>query len=145
MKKRIYIDMDDTICDFKHKWWKLHDSKTNPWPQSEIGFFLKLEPLEDAIETVNELCNHYDVWFLSRPSFYNTHSFTEKAEWIKKYFGFEMLEKLILCGNKSLVIGDYLIDDHCRDGQKEFKGEWIQFGTTKFPNWKIIKEYLLKK
>lgn len=47
----------------------------------------------------------------------NLHSYTEKAQWIQKYFGTEGLKRLILFGNKSLVKGDYLIDDTQVDEQ----------------------------
>lgn len=139
--KRVYIDMDDTICDFMGP-FRSGDFKLK-YPQSKVGFFLDLEPLYFAIEGVKLLQEKYDVWILTRPSIKNTHCYTEKAEWIKKYFGEEMLEKLILCPDKSLVKGDYLIDDDIRHGQKQFEGEHIQFGTSNFPNWKSVIKYLI--
>jgi 5'-nucleotidase len=139
--KRVYIDMDDTICDFMGP-FRSGDFKLK-YPQSKVGFFLDLKPLEYAIEAVKLLQEKYDVWILTRPSIKNTHCYTEKAEWIKKYFGEQMLEKLILCPDKSLVKGDYLIDDDIKHGQKQFEGEHIQFGTSNFPNWKSVIKYLL--
>jgi len=140
--KRVFIDMDDTICDFigpfKNNQFKIK------YPQSKLGFFLDLEPLEYAIEAVNILCIKYDVWFLTRPSIKNTNCYTEKAEWIKRYFGENMLEKLIICPNKSLVKGDYLIDDDHRHGQPKFEGKWIQFGSKEYKDWKTILDYLMK-
>jgi 5'-nucleotidase len=139
--KRVYIDMDDTICDFMGP-FKTGEYKSK-FPQSKVGFFLGLEPLDFAIEGVKLLQTKYDVWILTRPSIKNTNCYTEKAEWVKKYFGEQMLEKLILCPDKSLVKGDYLIDDDCKHGQPEFEGEWIPFGTEKFNTWEKIIEYLL--
>jgi len=138
--KRIFVDMDDTICDFMGP-FRSGEFKLK-YPQSKVGFFLDLEPIDFAIEGVKLLQEKYDVWILTRPSIKNTHCYTEKAEWIKKYFGESMLEKLILCPDKSLVKGDYLIDDDIRHGQLEFEGEHIQFGNSKFPNWKSIINYL---
>lgn len=140
-KKIVYIDMDDTLCDFIGP-FRSGEFKLK-YPQSKVGFFLDLKPLELAIEGVKLLKEKYDVWILTRPSIKNTHCYTEKAEWIKKYLGEEMLEKLIICPNKSLVKGDYLIDDDHKHGQPDFEGEWIRFGNEKFPNWKKIIEYLL--
>jgi len=40
------------------------------------------------------------------------------------------------------MIGDYLIDDRTVNGAGEFKGELIQFGTEKFPNWEVVLDYL---
>ena len=48
-----------------------------------------------------------------------------------------------MCGDKSLLKGDYLIDDMNTDKQSEFEGEWIEFGSNKFPNWKTVVDYLM--
>jgi hypothetical protein len=39
------------------------------------------------------------------------------------------------------MIGDYLIDDRSYNGASEFKGEWIHFGSEKFPNWERVIDY----
>ncbi len=143
-RKIVYVDMDNTICDFltpfKSGQFKLK------YPQSKIGFFLDLEPLEGALEGIKTLQQKYDVWILTRPSIKNTHCYTEKADWIKKYFGEEMLEKLIICPDKSLAKGEYLVDDDHRNGQTEFEGEHIHFGKDdKFMTWTQVVEYLINK
>ena len=125
-RKIVYIDMDDTICDFTTP-FKTGEYKLK-YPQSKVGFFLDLKPIEGAIEGINTLQSKYDVWILTRPSIKNIHCYTEKAAWIRKYLGEEMLNKMILCPDKSLVKGDYLIDDDNRHGQTEFEGEHIHFG-----------------
>jgi 5'(3')-deoxyribonucleotidase len=141
--KKVYVDMDDTLCDFIGP-FKSGEFKLK-YPHSKVGFFLDLQPLEGAIDGMNTLMTKYDVWILTRPSIKNTHCYTEKAEWIKNYFGEQMLEKLILCPNKSLVKGDYLIDDDYRHGQTEFEGEHIFFGKDeRFMNWSQVVDYLMK-
>jgi 5'(3')-deoxyribonucleotidase len=50
---------------------------------------------------------------------------------------------LILSHHKNLNHGDYLIDDRTKNGAGEFKGELIQFGADKFPDWKSVCSYLL--
>ena len=40
------------------------------------------------------------------------------------------------------MIGEYLIDDRTANGAAEFKGELIQFGTEKYPNWAAVLNYL---
>jgi 5'(3')-deoxyribonucleotidase len=141
--RRIYVDMDDTLCDFITP-FKSGEYKEK-YPQSKIGFFFDLEPIDGAIEGMNTFMTKYDVWILTRPSIKNTNCYTEKAEWIKKYFGEDMLFKLILCPDKSLVKGDFLIDDDHRHGQTEFEGEHIHFGKDeKFKTWSQVVDYLMK-
>ena len=114
----------------------------NKYPQSRQGFFVLLEPMPGAIESVKALQEIYDVWILTRPSFYNLHCYTEKAIWVKHHLGYEMQKKLILCGDKSLVKGDFLIDDMTMDGQDRFDGELVLFGSDKYPDWKAVMKYM---
>lgn len=146
--KRVYVDMDGVLCDFelavikgKHR---AVNSTEEKYPQSRQGFFTVLDPIPGAIAAVNELKEKFDVWILTRPSFPNVHCYTEKAIWVRMHLGYEMQKKLILCGDKSLVKGDYLIDDKTTDGQDRFEGKLIQFGSKEFPNWITILNYLLK-
>lgn len=44
---------------------------------------------------------------------------------------------------RHLCEGDYLIDDRGKNGASEFKGEWIQFGSDRFADWKSVLSYLL--
>ena len=105
---------------------------------------MKLEPLPNAIESVNELKKEFDVWILTRPSFNNINCYSEKAQWVLDNLGYDMLEKTILCGDKSLVKGDYLIDDQGNAGQENFEGEWIKFGSEKFKDWLTVMEFFKK-
>ena len=43
---------------------------------------------------------------------------------------------------KNLCKGDYLIDNRPKNGAAEFEGEWIEFGSAKFPDWDSVLEYL---
>ena len=140
--KKVYVDMDDTLCDFIGPFRR--GEVSIKYPQSKVGFFLDLEPLEGAIDGMKILQTKSKVYILTRPSIKNTHCYTEKADWIKKYLGEEMLERMILCPDKSLVKGDYLIDDDHRHGQTEFEGEHIHFGKDdRFKNWSHVIEYLM--
>ena len=144
--KRIYVDMDDVLCDFIKAY---QESKAqNPdlkFPQSQLGFFENLEPIEDAVKSVNKLRTDYDVYVLTAPSNRNPHCYTEKRLWIEKHFDYDFTEKLIISSNKSLLIGDYLIDDYSEGkGQENFQGEFIQFATEKYPNWQSVMEYIYK-
>ena len=64
-KKRIFCDMDDTLCDFIGP-FKSGEYKLK-YPQSKVGFFLDLQPLEGAIEGMKTLQTKYNVYILTRP------------------------------------------------------------------------------
>ena len=145
---RIYIDMDHTFCNFNDarlEWAKRAVSETEQkWPWSMVGFFESLLPNEGAIDFWLKWESSCDLWFLTRPSFYNRHCYTEKANGVFRYLGERGLKKLILSPNKSLLIGDILIDDHDQDGQKEFNGLWWRYGSLEFPDWKTVDKQLTK-
>ena len=136
--KRIYIDLDDTIANYTKRYNEL---KTNDmkFPQSQYGFFTSLEPIKDAIEVVNCMRERFDVYILTRPSVFNPLCYTEKRIWVENNFDLEFCKKLIICYDKFLLKGDILIDDKSHN----FDGEEIIYGSEKFKNWLIIKQYLL--
>ena len=108
-------------------------------PQSIKGFFENLEAKEGAIQAYHTLSELYDVWILSAPSVRNPLCYTEKRLWVEKHLGLADCLKLILSPNKGLLKGHYLIDDHLHPG---FEGKHIHFGSTSFPDWKGVVEYL---
>jgi 5'-nucleotidase len=145
-KEKVYVDMDGVMCNFDDASSQARiDNPTQLYPQSQWGFFLKLAEIPGAVEGIRKLQEKYDVWVLTRPSFKNVNCFTEKAQWILDHYDFQLLEKTIMCGDKSLLKGEYLIDDRNTDKQSEFEGEWIEFGSYKFPDWKTVVNYLMNK
>jgi 5'(3')-deoxyribonucleotidase len=146
-RKKVFVDMDNVLCDFVKSYlqWKKEHPQIE-YPQSQFGFFSNLEPVPGAIEGFKKLQEHYEVYILTRPSVYNLMCYTEKADWIKRHLGFEVLENLIIMCNKSLVEakGAYLIDDDIQAGQMDFEGEFIHFKTEKFPDWNTVIKHLIK-
>ena len=144
IRKRLYIDMDGVLCDFKKLYnSELESNPTQPYPQSQFGFFLNLESIPFAIDSINHLQKYFDVWILTRPSVHNLSCYTEKAQWIRKYLGFEMQSKTIMCIDKSLLKGHFLVDDQIEHGQSEFEGKHIHFGSKEFNNWDKVVTYLM--
>lgn len=144
--KIIYVDMDDTLCDFKGAYQRaLDDNPGIQYPQSQSGFFANLKPIKGAIDAVNQLIksDDYDPYILSAPSTPNPLSYAEKRQWVEQHFGYEFCERLILCAHKGLLRGHLLIDDNVEGkGQEEFEGKIIQFGSTRFPNWLSVRKAL---
>lgn len=142
--KRVYVDMDDVLADYLTEWRRRVGNKpAQGFPQAEVDFFRSLEPIPGAIEGIKTLAEHYDTWILTRPSVYNPMSYTEKRLWVEDHLGFEWCERLILCPDKKLVIGDYLVDDM---PWPEFQGEQLQFGARvnvdRVIDWGYVLEYL---
>ncbi len=75
--------------------------------------------------------------------FYTTSTWT--MSWVKINLGNKVRKRLILTHRKDLNIGDFLVDDRTKNGAGEFKGEFIQFGTARFPDWATVKKYLMEK
>ena len=140
--RRIYIDMDDTLCDFVGHYHKIKTQFPElAYPQSLPGFFLDLEPLLGAIEAFDNLSRapNTEVFILTAPSVLNPHSYTEKRLWIEAHLGLEAAYRLILSPNKGLLQGDFLIDDMSEGkGQEFFAGEHIHFGSARYPDWNSV-------
>lgn len=146
--KIIYIDMDDTLCDYQ----TMHDAARAlqpdiPYPQSQAGFFLNLPPYENAIETASWLFEQPEflVLLLTAPSVHNPLCYTEKRLWVERHFGLEHCHRLIISAHKGLSRGDFLIDDKKSGfGQEDFQGELIHYGSDQFPNWASVKAYFVE-
>lgn len=145
----VYIDMDDVLCNYSKA---MEESlKARPaikFPQSQYGFFANLEPMENAVQSVQMLLNSDKItpYILTAPSINNPLCYTEKRVWIEKYLGMEMVRRLIISYDKGLLRGDILIDDYDSGrGQDAFQGELIQFGTEIYPDWTSVTQYLFSK
>ncbi len=53
--------------------------------------------------------------------------------------------RMIITRRKDFVMGGYLIDDRGKNGTSDFSGEWIQFGSERFPDWDTVVDNLLSK
>ena len=83
------------------------------------------------------------MYILSTAPWNNPSAWTDKRLWIADQFGDQINRRLILTHRKDLVIGDILIDDRPNNGAKNFEGEWIQFGTSQYPDWETVLNHLL--
>ncbi|MBS7333443.1 MAG: hypothetical protein KIG88_07625 [Weeksellaceae bacterium] len=149
-KKVVYIDLDGVIVDLigelNHELstsTKVYEDPTDLIDDSET-IFLNAKPIPHALESINELEKHYDVYILSTAPWHNINSWSQKRIWVEKYLP-SMYKKLILTHHKEQLIGDYLIDDRTKNGAGEFKGEHIHIFTDQFPTWQSVTDYLNPK
>lgn len=143
--KSVFFDMDGVLADYMERYNLMKEKYGSEYPQSQIGFFSRLIPIDNAIESFKKIesCGKYKCYILTRPSIKNINCYSEKAEWIRNFLGEHVLENMILACDKSLIMGDYLIDDMAEHGQTDFIGEHIHFAQDKFPDWNSIVEYLV--
>lgn len=147
-RKIIYVDMDNVLVDFKSGIAQLpeetrliYESRLDEVPH----IFSLMEPMPKAIESYKLLCEKYDTYILSTAPWENPSAWHDKLVWVKKHLGKEAYKRLILSHNKHLNSGDYLIDDRDKhNGSDKFKGEFIHFGSTKFPDWDSVIGYLIR-
>ena len=156
VKKTLYIDMDNTLVDFKTRLEGVAPSVLQQYEGrvDEIpGFFAVMQPMPGAIEAFHELSGLFDTYILSTAPWHNPSAWQHKIEWVHLHFGEnEKLRKgkknpaykrLILSHHKNLNRGDFLVDDRPKkNGADKFIGEVIKFGSKKFPNWRAVRKYL---
>jgi 5'-nucleotidase len=143
MRKIVYVDMDDVLCDFTGASKKaLEVTPGIQYPQSQLDFFRNLTPLPGAIESFKKLFSRFDVYILTAPSVINPLSYMEKRIWVEEHLGLDVAKRLIISPNKGLLKGDYLIDDRAEGkGQESFEGTQILFGGSFFRDWDSVMTF----
>ena len=145
-KKRLFFDMDNVLVDFKSVLDKI-DEQTKEEYAGHLddipGIFGLMVPMEGAVDAVHTLAEKYDVFILSTAPWGNPSAWSDKVRWVTKYFDDIFHKKMIITHRKDLCKGDYLIDDRGKNGASEFEGEWIWFGSERFPDWKSVLDYLM--
>jgi 5'(3')-deoxyribonucleotidase len=149
-KKIIYFDMDNVLVDFSSGISLLSEETKREYEGrlDEVPrIFSLMKPLPDAVEAVKLLSQHFDCYILSTAPWKNLSAWTDKAEWVQKYFGSEkdspFYKRLIISHHKNLNRGDYLIDDRTKNGAGDFESELVLFGSEQFPDWKAVIRHLI--
>ena len=77
------------------------------------GFYRNLPPVAGAVEAVQALlAQGHDVRICTSPLNQWQHCVPEKYEWVERHLGAEMVHRLIVTKDKTVVYGDVLVDDN---------------------------------
>lgn len=102
----------------------------------------------DARRVVERLNKEFEVFIVSSAMEF-PNSLTEKLEWLGEHFPFLHWKQFVFCGRKTVVYGDYMIDDlpHNLEG---FNGTRLLFtaphnmhfsGFTRVNNWAEVESF----
>lgn len=137
--KVILVDQDNVLADHEgeilRRWrsrypeypYVPHENRRNFWmaedyPEelraqlrgifNEKGFIASLPPLPGGLEAIQEMkrAGHI-VKICTSPMIVNTNSSKEKQEWVERYLGTDWVRDLIITLDKTVIDGDFLIDD----------------------------------
>jgi 5'-nucleotidase len=150
--ERVIIDMDEVIADPMGEmisWYQeTHGGKVDfekmlvgswvkgfPEQHWEMvmerllapGFFRHLPVMQDSVEVIREMNRRYEIFIVSAATEF-PNSLKDKLEWLLEHFSFISWKQLVLCGDKRVICGDYMIDDHVKNLQ-HFKGKSFLFTT----------------
>jgi len=147
MKKILYLDLDNTLVDFRSGIAKLTaeylEAYENHYDDAP-GIFSLMDPMPGGIDAFNRLAGVYDTYILSTAPWDNPSAWSDKLLWVKKYLAERAYKRLILSHHKNLNCGDYLVDDRIdARGVDRFTGEVIYFGSDAYPDWAAVTSYLL--
>ncbi|REA61342.1 5'(3')-deoxyribonucleotidase [Dyadobacter luteus] len=137
MKKTIAIDMDNVIVDIETNWINIYEQEFGvkidrnemlgkpedmafPDPVAarnllyKPGFFRYAPIMPGAVEALTELNKNFEIYIVSAAMEF-PNSLAEKYDWLAEHFPFISWRNIIFCGDKSVVVTDFLIDDHLKN------------------------------
>ncbi|MDM9630250.1 hypothetical protein [Robiginitalea aurantiaca] len=149
MKKIVYVSIDRIIAEIEHKLMLQVCECLQMQPtKNDISVYDIVPPVSGGLEAVHSLLKipQFDVYFISTPYWPDDVAWGDRKFWAERLFDKQDIEKrLILCHEKQLLIGDYLIDDSWMNGSIKFMGQWIAIGVdSKFPTWDEVLLHLIK-
>ena len=135
----VLVDFESGLAQVSEEVKQEYEGRLDEIP----GLFGLMKPMPGAIEAVHELQKHYDLFILSTAPWKNPSAWSDKVTWVTKYLDDVFHKRMVITHRKDLCQGDYLIDDRGKNGTSEFAGEWIEFGSEKFPDWNSVLVYLM--
>ena len=146
--KRIAIDMDNVIADITTAFLDSQEKETGIRPSLENingkmeidafpnvfkwvnteGYFRHLPVIPDSQRVIKKLMEQYEVFIVSAATQF-PKSLYDKMMWMEEHFPFIGWQHICLCGFKTIVKADILIDDHFKN-LDYFEGQTFLFTAT---------------
>jgi len=143
--KQLLVDMDGVLADVYSQFLRLEREETGVCltPESLVGkleaesfphyeqqvhskdFFRTAPVMPGSIEGLRFLNDKYKVVVVSSAMEF-PDSLYEKRQWLAGHFPFISWKQMLFCGDKSVVRGDIMIDDHPKN-LNHFPGRKILF------------------
>jgi 5'(3')-deoxyribonucleotidase len=173
--QRICVDMDEVMADavaehllrynrdyqgnltkqdLRGRWiWDVVAADRHPRLTEYLhsdDFFDVLQVMPDSQRVLEALQRRYEIFIASAAMEVPT-SFNGKYRWLAKHFPFIPATHIVFCGDKSILLADYLIDDNPRQ-LRRFSGTGILYdaphneavtGFTRVHNWLEIEALFL--
>jgi 5'(3')-deoxyribonucleotidase len=143
--KRILVDMDGVLADVYSRFFEQYAKETGlkktmkeitglkeeeAFPEilrwvNTPGFFRNMPVMPGSQRVLKLLNETYEIMVISMATEFPV-SLTDKLLWLNDNFPFISWKQVIFCGDKSIVPGDLMIDDHLKN-LDYFKGDTIMF------------------
>jgi 5'-nucleotidase len=141
---RIFCDMDGVVVDFDS-----YARKFGPTTQriKELpGAYLEMDPIPGALEGVRSLIGMgHEVWLATKPPTGIPDAYADKVKWVLRHLP-ELKRRIILTHDKSLLLGDVLIDDRPHKANaNNFCGRLIVFGAAGCEGWPEVLDIFRKE
>lgn len=171
-KKRLLVDMDGVMADVYAQFmaWEFRATGIQYKREDVIGvdevqafpngkkhvyqkdFFESMPVMENAVEIMRQLTHAYELFIVTAAMEF-PNSLPEKYRWLDTHFPFIHWKRRVFCGDKSVIQGDILIDDHFKN-LDTFSGKTYLFTQPhnanstdheheRVANWLEIAEKLL--
>jgi 5'-nucleotidase len=118
----------------------------------EPGFFRDVPVMEGSQEVLQKMNERYEVFIVSAAMEF-PNSLKDKLEWLLEHFPFLNWRQLVLCGDKRMITGDHMIDDHVRNlepfnGKKYLYTSFHNVDVTEYVrvnNWAEVAKHFLRE
>lgn len=118
---------------------------------NEPEFFANLPLMPDVQRVLERLSRDHEV-FVASAAMEVPMSFAAKYRWMGEHFPFIEPSHIVFCGDKSILLADYLIDDNPRQ-LRAFRGEGLLFSAphnrhatewTRVENWPAVERFFYR-